>query len=161
MWYNNLIGRAKNDKKYHIYAITNYNKKGAVEVLKNTSSRPVGNAIKDGSFDIIIRNNEENVNAFDKNSLNIDVKHSRRVVAKEGISRSIDDAVEMLAVVGNLEDETHDIELSKGKLIDGFIAQINNEAVKGRLNANSTIHNYCCDFCKEFQKKEKFGCVVK
>ena len=68
-----------------------------------------------------------------------DVKYSRRVVTKEGVSRSIDDAVEMLAVVGNLEDETHDIELSKGKLIDGFIAQLNNEAANGRLNANSKV----------------------
>lgn len=75
------VGRAKNDQKYHIYAITNYNEKGAVEELKNSSSRPVGNAIKDGSFDNIIRNNAENVNTFPENSLDGDIKHSRRVVS--------------------------------------------------------------------------------
>ena len=53
------VGRAKNDKTYHIYAITNYNKKGTVGLLKNNPSRPVGNAIKDGSSTTIIRENSE------------------------------------------------------------------------------------------------------
>ena len=53
------VGRAKNDKTYHIYAITNYNEKGAVGLLKNNPSSPVGNWIKDGSSTTIIRENSE------------------------------------------------------------------------------------------------------
>lgn len=62
------VGRAKNDKTYHIYAITNYNEKGAVGLLKNNPSRPVGNAIKDGSFNTIIRENSEKSTQNAKNS---------------------------------------------------------------------------------------------
>ena len=107
---NNLLDRLA-------YAITSYNKKGAVEVLKNTSSRPVGYAIKDGSFDAIIRNNEENVNTFDKNFLDEDVKHSRRLVSNKGMSRSIDDTIQMLSVLEGAE-ETHQVKVSKEKLIE-------------------------------------------
>lgn len=62
------VGRAINDKKYHIYAITKYNEKGAVGLLKNNPSRPVGNAIKDGSFNKSIPEKSENVNTFAKKS---------------------------------------------------------------------------------------------
>ena len=85
-----VVGRAKNDKTYHIYAITNYNEKGAVGLLKNNPSRPVGNAIKDGSFDNSIRDNSENVNTSDEKTLkkssrkSLDVEQSEKEKRESG-----------------------------------------------------------------------------
>ena len=84
-----VVGRAKNDKTYRIYAITNYNEKGAVGLLKNNPSSPVGNWIKDGSFDNSIRDNSENVNTSDEKTLkkssrkSLDVDSEGRGLTKE------------------------------------------------------------------------------
>ena len=66
------VGKAKNDGSYHIYSITNYNQKGFAGRASLGLSRPVGNAIKNESFDSIISQendlSSENAKKVEKNS---------------------------------------------------------------------------------------------
>lgn len=88
------VGRAKNDGVYHIYTITKYNEKGAVGLLKNNPSGPVGNRIKDGSFDSIITEktdlsseNEKKVEKTSTSRKSIDVNEANKQLPKEGTVR--------------------------------------------------------------------------
>ena len=61
-----------------------------------------------------------------------DVKHSRRLVSNKGMSRSIDDTIQMLSVLEGVE-ETHQVKVGKEKLIENYVAEINHQSVNGKL----------------------------
>ncbi len=66
-------------------------------------------------------------------------KHSRRIVSDSGVSRSIDDTLEMLSVLGNINEDTHRLEIGKKQLLDNYIARINDQAAKGYLSERSKV----------------------
>ena len=68
-----------------------------------------------------ISKENENVNSFDENSLenssNDNIRRSRRIFNREEVSRSLDDVVEMMTVIGNIDEYTFDISVNKSTLI--------------------------------------------
>ena len=66
------------------------------------------------------------------------VKESRRLVSNKGMSRSIDDTIQMLSVLEGVE-ETHQVKVSKEKLIENYVAEINHQSVNGKLKEDSPV----------------------
>ncbi|MBQ9113915.1 MAG: hypothetical protein IJY05_03225 [Clostridia bacterium] len=75
------VGRAKNNGRYHIYSITNYNKKRVAGRASLGLSRPVGNAIKNDSSTTIIHETSEKSTQNQENSDIIKDILAKRLVA--------------------------------------------------------------------------------
>ena len=66
------------------------------------------------------------------------VKESRRLVSNKGMSRSIDDTIQMFSVLEGVE-ETHQVKVGKEKLIENYVAEINHQSINGKLKEDSPV----------------------
>lgn len=90
-----------------------------------------------------ISEENENVNSFDenssKNNSNEDIRRSRRILNEEEMRQAIDDVVEMLTVIGNVDENTFDVTVNKSSLLSSYMAKINELSAKGKLTENSKV----------------------
>ncbi len=88
-----------------------------------------------------ISEENENVNSFDEKSSenvsNDNIRRSRRIFNPRELKESIDDVLQMLAVIGNIDENTFDISVNKSLALKNYIAEINELAAKGKLTEKS------------------------
>lgn len=135
-------------------ALTNYNKfdklnnplergESSIDSIKTQFNRENTEVGRLDSFEVAGRERIDgdgsgNRKGGGSNRQGDDVKHSRRLVSNKGMSRSIDDTIQMLSVLEGVE-ETHQVKVSKEKLIENYVAEINHQSINGKLKEDSPV----------------------
>lgn len=74
-----------------------------------------------------------------KEGISEEVKYSRRIVSTEDVKKSVDDALQMLTIAGDIDESNYDIKVNAGRILANKVAQINELAAKGKLSENSKV----------------------
>lgn len=68
-----------------------------------------------------------------------DIRYSRRIVSNEDVKKSVDDALQMLTIAGEIDESNYDVRINAGKILANRIARINDIALKGKLSEDSKV----------------------
>ena len=130
------------------FKICNYLDDIRIDVSKHIKSLGFDGVLHYGYDDIEIVAYYSNQIKLTSNQIptkNADIRYSRRILNTEEMRQVIDDVVEMLTVIGNVDEKTFDVTVNKSALLSSYMSKINELAAKGKLTERSKVVTHLVD----------------